>query len=76
VGRRPLGRCFLLAFPPSHRPVLTPAHQLPLPAPSTPPPPPSHRFQSELPGARRFTRVFPSLATIAREEGPTALYRG
>jgi solute carrier family 25 2-oxodicarboxylate transporter 21 len=34
------------------------------------------RFQSELPGNRRFTRVFPSLAKIAREEGPAALYRG
>ncbi|KAF8067171.1 msrB [Scenedesmus sp. PABB004] len=34
------------------------------------------RFQSELPGQRRFTRVLPSLVTIAREEGPRALYRG
>lgn len=35
------------------------------------------RFQSQVPGAaRRYTRVFPSLARIAREEGPGALYRG
>lgn len=34
------------------------------------------RFQSQLPGQQRFTRVFPSLALIAREEGWRALYRG
>ncbi|KAI8468968.1 MAG: mitochondrial carrier domain-containing protein [Monoraphidium minutum] len=34
------------------------------------------RFQSELPGSRRYTAVLPSLLLIAREEGPSALYRG
>jgi solute carrier family 25 2-oxodicarboxylate transporter 21 len=37
---------------------------------------PPLRFQSQLPGERRYTRVFPTLATIWREEGPTALYKG
>lgn len=34
------------------------------------------RFQSQLPGARRYTRVMPTLATIVREEGWSAAYRG
>jgi solute carrier family 25 2-oxodicarboxylate transporter 21 len=34
------------------------------------------RFQSQLPGQKRYTRVFPTLATIYTEEGPSALYKG
>lgn len=34
------------------------------------------RFQSQLPGQEKYRRVFPTLATIAREEGLTALYKG
>ncbi|KIY96069.1 2-oxodicarboxylate carrier 2 [Monoraphidium neglectum] len=34
------------------------------------------QLASQLPGERRYTRVFPTLATIWREEGPTALYKG
>ncbi len=34
------------------------------------------RFQSQLPHARKYKHVFPTLLTIAREEGPRALYRG
>lgn len=34
------------------------------------------RFQSQLPGQQRYTSVFPTLATIWREEGPQALYKG
>ena len=29
-----------------------------------------------MPGSRRYTRVVPSLAAIAREEGPRALLKG
>lgn len=36
----------------------------------------AHRFQSQLPQQRRYTSVLPTLATIWREEGPRALYRG
>jgi solute carrier family 25 2-oxodicarboxylate transporter 21 len=34
------------------------------------------RFQSQLPGQKQYTRVFPTLATIWREEGARALYKG
>lgn len=34
------------------------------------------RFQSQLPDQKHYTRVFPALATIWREEGPRALYKG
>jgi hypothetical protein len=34
------------------------------------------RFQSQLPGERKYARVVPTLITIAREEGPLALYKG
>ena len=34
------------------------------------------RFQSQLPDARRYTSILSTLRTIAREEGPRALYKG
>jgi solute carrier family 25 2-oxodicarboxylate transporter 21 len=34
------------------------------------------RFQSQLPDQKKYTRVFPTLATIWREEGPRSLYKG
>lgn len=34
------------------------------------------RFQSQLPDQKRYTSVFPTLATIWREEGARALYKG
>jgi solute carrier family 25 2-oxodicarboxylate transporter 21 len=37
---------------------------------------PVTRFQSQLPGQEHYTRVFPALATIWRDEGPRALYKG
>jgi len=36
----------------------------------------SRRFQSQLPDQKRYTSVFPTLATIWREEGARALYKG
>lgn len=36
----------------------------------------SHRFQAQLPDHKKYTRVFPTLLTIWREEGPRALYKG
>lgn len=46
-------------------------------APAWPPPAPSRgrSFQSQLPGARRYTRVAPTLAAIVREEGLGGLYK-
>lgn len=34
------------------------------------------RFQSQLPHQRKYTGVFSTLATIYREEGPRAIYKG
>jgi solute carrier family 25 2-oxodicarboxylate transporter 21 len=34
------------------------------------------RFQSQLPHEKRYHHVLPTLVSIAREEGPRALYRG
>ena len=34
------------------------------------------RFQSQLPGNKKYTSIIGTLQTIAREEGPRALYRG